>query len=171
MAVQIKPYFVKHLPVEGEVKHGDLFFFTKEQGERQPDIAGKVGKANFDGYAVDKYYYLDNKKAKLFLCSRDIQVGDKVLDEEFCEWTVVESDLKNPDVLTKVMGEISSEAKWVKEGDEFDESQIQKWAKYKAIWGDHPVMIQPHSWLKVVNDQKWTEIHFRIKCPCCETFK
>jgi hypothetical protein len=108
-----KLFFTKYLPIEGEIA---------KYGEKVIDESGDV--------SVYKYSELNTthgnlKKTKLFLCSRDIEVGDKVLDEEFCEWIVQDSDLKALYLLTKVIGEISPEATWVKEGDEFDEEQIQ----------------------------------------------
>jgi hypothetical protein len=94
---------------------------------------------------------------KLFLCSRDIQVGDEFIIPEDC---VVDWDLRvnNKGICTsismgnkmfhykapcslggivhsgvhadskpyKVIGEISPDATWVKEGDEFEEHEIKQ---------------------------------------------
>jgi hypothetical protein len=119
-------YFTKYLPVEGEIKMGDKFY---EEGLGIGTRTNKKGVYDF-------------QKVKLFLCSRDIQVGDKVIDtdEYNSVLTVVEGDAKTqlglPDdqvtVLVgrtlgclKVIGEISSKAYWVKEGDEFQDDQVK----------------------------------------------
>jgi len=75
---------------------------------------------------------LDDKGPyNLFLCSRDIQAGDEVqsklgtLDGKVEHKFQLEEALKE-DVWFKVIGEISPEAIWVKEGDEFDEDEISK---------------------------------------------
>jgi len=103
----MKQYFAKYLPVEGGIKEGDIILDIFSQ-------YSKAHKSNLQSRNPPKVKY------KLFLCSRDIQVGDKVLDEEFCDWIVQENDLKALHLLTKVIGEISPDARWVKEGDEFD---------------------------------------------------
>ncbi len=77
----MKTYFCKFLPVEGEIKEDDRY---RVKGTDKVLIANKHFKE------IDQSLL---EKVKLFLCSRDIQVGDKVLDEEFCEWTVLESDM------------------------------------------------------------------------------
>lgn len=143
-----KPYFTKYLPVEGEIKEGDRA------------LLGKTTITNI----IDKQYLAeikknkkmaDFKKVKLFLCSRDIQVGDTVrclhnkttgvvtkivnqankkkgeviLDNiiHYGErWFTVKSQ------LYKVIGEISPNAIWVKEADEFSEDE---WIRC-TIWKD-----------------------------------
>lgn len=106
-----KKYFTKYIPVEGEIEKNEPF----------DPIVGIYGK-----------------KMKLFLCSRDIQVGDKVILEDhpdFGEKIILAInegvvDLSNGGKthnhnLIKIIGEISSEATWVTDGLEFDESQIK----------------------------------------------
>lgn len=135
----MKKYFAKYLPVEGEINKGDKVLDTLNE---QYDTW-------LDDDKCDEYGHY--KKVKLFLCSRDIQVGDTVKchstkDEHKngvydCEVRVVdiseehtvrvtmegwEEDLPIPrNYLLKVIGEISPEATWVKEGDEFDETEIK----------------------------------------------
>ncbi len=64
------------------------------------------------------------KLGKLFMCSRDIKAGDKdvyfgitklddALSDDECDY------LKTMNAF-KVVGTISSDAKWIKEGDEFE---------------------------------------------------
>lgn len=76
-------------------------------------------------------YREDCELHKLFLCSRDIKMEDTV------SWLVdgkVKSDVlstqewidfaKESDCF-KIIGEISPDATWVKEGDKFDENEVQ----------------------------------------------
>lgn len=130
----MKPYFAKYLSVEGEIKENDLLINpagTYEYYRKSLDITGSI--------------YNGCKKVKLFLCSRDIQVGDMV-QEIFYDGTLSKmySFGKLPNIndlvilyngklhhqtrienIIKVIGEISPEATWVKEGDEFTEDEIK----------------------------------------------
>jgi hypothetical protein len=122
----MKQYFAKYLPVEGEIKEGDIV----------------IG--------------MDGKKVKLFLCSRNIQVGDKVLDIRTNTWKEVNNSCgvelykqKPNDIQFKVIGEISPNAKWVKEGDEFEEND---WDYSEE------------------EDDKGEKV-IKIGCPCCGDFK
>jgi hypothetical protein len=104
-----KPYFAISLPVKEEITEGNYWL------------------------------HLNAKKIKLFLCSRDIKVGDKAYSDvlkDNIERIVVPSiqealELGSIPTLTvgaegyKIIGEISPDAKWVKEGDEFDENEIK----------------------------------------------
>jgi hypothetical protein len=109
------PYFAKYLPVKGEIKEGEICFVDDGQGNT--------------GYLPFKKVYTTQgepfpKKVKLFLCSRDIQVGDKCVGFTGGEWfDVTVSDPTKLIDTYKVIGEISPEATWVKEGDEFDEDE------------------------------------------------
>ncbi len=66
------------------------------------------------------------------LCSRDIQVGDEIYNNGGKLEFPVQSE-REKEVFTrngsffKVIGEISPNAIWVKEGDEFEESEIGYW--------------------------------------------
>ncbi len=161
--VENKPskYFAKYLPVEGGkpsqipagknvpvMRDGKITFFQLETSE-------KMGKfMALEGYKKGSYL-----PAKLFLCSRDIQVGDKVYacnggifkNYKIEEFIIIEKPIEykgewigefvNPeDEITlkgkaklgwssiylpyKVIGEMSPDATWVKEGDEFDEDEL-----------------------------------------------
>jgi len=155
----MKPYFAKYLPVPGEIKEGDLMFMIGS-----PTLL-RAGGDNFNNSAYTK--------VKLLLCSRDIQVGDmtrstinpdldelkalsvndgKVLlagEEEF------EVELNR---VFKVIGEISPEAIWVKEGDEFDEDQVRV-----CEWDDGDEFVIP---VKEFKEGKQDSYKIEIKGPC-----
>jgi len=136
---QDKPYFAKYLPVEGEIKIGDRVE-SESSGKQKVLVTGITKRGDYitdepDFYEPDSYFVLPKKKAKkfskqLFLCSRDIQVGDTVkmkFSDGLKDWecsNVGRLEAAKHNGSFKVIGGISSEAKWVKEGDEFDEDEI-----------------------------------------------
>jgi len=171
----MKKHFVKYIPVEGEINPDDWMM----------DSFGNIFKCKSKegnkilGTAYLTYVEGEPKKLKLFLCSRDIQVGDITyvnIYEDFLGKTdnktikIENSPSHLPDGLMcysedgyyeylkdciKVIGEISPDAVWVTEGMEFDEDEIQLWATCDLISPSHPVMIQPHSWNKP--REEWQE--------------
>lgn len=123
-------YFAKYLPVEGEIKEGycldilknEVIYYNGNYGEEIPK---------------------ELKKVKLFLCSRGITKGDKIRGEYPSTLGFDVECLRNDDKSSsvphwvvrgqdnneyfyakqdsfKVIGEISPDAAWVKEGDEFE---------------------------------------------------
>lgn len=118
-----KPFFTKYIAVEGEIKEGDKFIWLNEVFTATP-LTMKMGQAD--------------RPVKLFLCSRDIQVGDYICTnpDSTCQsefrftgepaTECINCGAKLVKKEYKVIGEISPEATWVKEGDEFDE--------YRWIW-------------------------------------
>jgi hypothetical protein len=112
----MKAYFTKYRPVEGRVEKGDKYYHPDDPTnvlERKGDLTSP-----------------NLQKVKLFLCSRDIQIGDKAYSPHSDFTTVIEDAYQlndRPSEWFKVMGEISPEAlTFVKEGDEFDENEIKK---------------------------------------------
>ena len=108
---------------------------------------------------------------KLFLCSRDIQVGDIVQTEGIEEREVkfiakdgtlffTNGDDCNPEFCFKVIGEISLEATWVKEGDEFDEDD---WRITATVFGDYVELEK-----SALNDTNLDRsgLKIEIKGPC-----
>lgn len=143
----MKRYFAKYLPVEGEIKMGDKIIHGNVQLKEgwnwgYHDINNEEDVAHFTKIKElmenSKHPFpkqVMTKIVKLFLCSRDIQVGDvvhypgfdlpfKVCNKESDEdiqWGFLK-DVKEKHF--KIIGEISPEAIWVKEGDEFDEDDF-----------------------------------------------
>lgn len=183
----MKPYFAKWIPVEGEIKEGDWFLW-KDEGTDSPHLFRCVGLTGEDHLQVKwsketGCYWRDTlnesgygdwnkafaKKVKLFLCSNDIQVGDKfrLISNQSKEFEASKVEIGSGEsyfpkemliyhkedqvqywfhlnACFKVIGEISPEAIWVKEGDKFDSSEIS------------------FMWDTGENSQGW----FRIKGPC-----
>lgn len=85
----MKKYFTKYIPADGEIKEGDMVLDT---------LSGEI-VCWWDGNNWDKY----DKKVKLFLCSRDIQVGDTVTHDSIPGVTQVVDDPNkfiNPHYIT-----------------------------------------------------------------------
>lgn len=130
----MKQYFAKYLPVEGEPKEGDMTILA---GEIAPynkivPIGLKAGKSE-----------LIYQKVKLFLCSRDTQVGDELTHivsgrkGKYCTsigaggsgWIFIDgtSYMYNRcrvENWIKVIGEISSGTN-IQDGQEFTEEEVK----------------------------------------------
>jgi len=150
----MKPYFAKLVPVEGPIKAGDKYILGKSLGLAAYG-KGYIGTAVID-FTPEAQRDQEAKILKLFLCSRDIKVGDKAKWSKSDPWGVIseiggsrengddyivikdyENGQKlNPNDCTfessyKIIGPISPEATWVKEGDEFDENEVREVAIVK----------------------------------------
>lgn len=166
--LNMKPYFAKYLPVEGEIKDGQMGISINNALYTHAEHLGK------------EY----GKPVKLFLCSRDIQVGDTVhyLYDYDIEW-VVDKVFKTTfksgstecplNVFYKVIGEISPEAKWVKEGDEFDEEETA-WRYEPEYDGPEFYLLKDYPiWKKLIKERRGNlrDIKYFPKCigikgPC-----
>lgn len=144
-------YFAKYITVEGEVGDGDFFIDMRAPNLRiAPGVAMKC-IIDIEGEARNHA-----KKVKLFLCSRDIQVGDRYYNVEENIFNTVSSEEnlvqikyeKHLRTRIKVIGEISPAAIWVKEGDEFD---TKDWA-YPDEWKENTIPT------------------IQIMCPTCKNF-
>jgi hypothetical protein len=119
-------YFTKYLPVKGEIKHGDKVIYNL--GE----VVDYVVPLNTDNL----------KKCKLFLCSRDIQVGDAYYwgnAPKACEFHHLHCS--GEEIMDgseyKIIGEISPDAlSYVEEGQEFEEDQVRMRYISKDVWGE-----------------------------------
>ena len=183
----MKKYFAKYLPLKNKIiQDGDLIMHptTGNRMIATKDMGLGYLTVNTDWVAI-----------KLFLCSRDIQVGDKVktcqtkddyyrdnpiLTSYPAEGIVVSEDTKYvwnikyttnegeyvlpipKNYCIKVIGEVSPDATWVKEGDEFDEDEVELWARpisnhytpYRPLKKEH--------WF----DGTKRESFWKIKGPC-----
>jgi hypothetical protein len=171
-----KQFFAEWLPVEGDSdyvqcwgkavckrsKSNSAIYHLIDNAEGAPPITDFEVKTIPQGF----------KHVKLFLCSRDIQVGDEchyrgfkgkvgrsihgkqvwVLDDSEGNHLIYADDL---DSLFKVVGEISQEATWVKEGDEFDREDLR--ANGVGV-----------NWSEESHDSG--KYKFKIKCPTCNHF-
>lgn len=193
-------YFIKYLPVEGEIKEGDIVMHPHHGLLRLVKYSSKflcwdceipyLNNEDLSFPAVDKV-----QKVKLFLCSRDIKIGDKVkidvmLNGVYNDYEFVKEDTEDgvkcqtfdgvgmyfhypeheeEENIFKVIGEISSDTTWVKEGDEFDENEVELWEKLKNHkWTLEDVKKYEGLMGKIINPEKYFNI--KIKCPTCSHF-
>jgi hypothetical protein len=143
----MKEYFTIYLPVEGEIKgEGETVLLKSPHPIDQLRNVYRKRMQNYwngsnwdnecETFSIDKnpecgagfVHIHEIQLAKLFLCSRDIQVRD--------EYTSLEWELRKKKRLTKteeydssedkfkIVGEISPKATWVTEGMEFTADEL-----------------------------------------------
>lgn len=169
-------YYAIYLPAEGAISEGDMVRHNgsivkalKKEGE------GDTWKTS--GFPV---YGSNLQKVRLFLCTKDIQIGDKIFDT----YSGLEIDVTNQnfpsnasDFWVKKIAYISSEAKWVKEGDVFNEDEV-RWAWYPPYDEPEYYPLSEFTWPQLVKQRggyktvpKYLPPIVAIKCRCCEDFK
>jgi hypothetical protein len=163
----MKQYFTKYLPVEGELKKGKYF----------KDTTGTIRIADETDEMMENFLTKrlpPQQVYKLFLCSRDIQVGDEMTRLDGSKF---KAD-KAPDGSAhwnghayKVIGEISPEATWVKEGREFDEDEVEKRVKFTENNMTYPFPLNWEEKLRKDFPEREIVYLYLIKCSCCGTFK
>lgn len=174
-------YFAKLLPYVGEILPGSQVIFKIGGEWSEPcDPDSLLGAPIEEVLPV-----------KLFLCSRDIQVGDKkcILPDSiyqfectrirdgyvsFTRHTFGEYNMMVAECF-KVIGEVSPDATWVKEGDEFEEEQVAH--KY-SIENNEDEFILLKEWEDfVIKELKYKQVpsylkslEVAFKCPTCKHF-
>lgn len=166
-------YFTKYLPIEGEIKELDYY--------KHPNYPDKL----FRFYKPWDYKKEKAQKVALFLCSRNINYLDKfyfkdskemtnqgALDSDDRYWVSDGKILYSKSESFKVIGEISPEAIWVKEGDEFEEEDLESWL-YCILHPDESIYMEINElieWNKICIDHKRFVPRIKIKCPTCNKF-
>lgn len=167
-------YFTKYLPVTGEVKEGDTFFF---KNSTLPHIKNSLLEIKYPLSRDDDPKIL----VKLFLCSRDIQIGDKFDQlpgingityecKEKTEEFIIDNEGKSRTINScfKIIGKISSGAKWVKEGDIFEETSLT--ASFYKFNDNKPLFNFRPMYYKSFENNETGYIVIRVKCSQCNTF-
>lgn len=188
-------YFTKWIPVEGPIKTGDKIIHNDAPGilsvedvrTSNPDETALVVKDD-NGLAFS-VNIPDCQKVKLFLCSRNIKAGDKIywtdpedgVSSQFNTAIEVSENMvfmSEPDAseieafpheCIKVIGEISPDAIWVKEGDQFDKDD---WALglMSLLERPKPMMALPFKTQIQHELPSYAKYVARIKCACCNRF-
>src|SRR5688572_13257454 len=134
----MKKYFAKYfldptMKKQSDLKDGDIVMWKNEIHKFHSDAG--YGCKTYTEYNEENGSSLIvnwsnvRGKVKLFLCSKDIQIGDTVKSLLADKSGYIDNHMNTtPEELKqsildgdfKVIGEISPEATWVKEGDEFD---------------------------------------------------
>lgn len=143
-------YFTKYLPVEGEIKESPHIWFNDKVWVHQPILSNYRDKTFVIPLGEKQGIHAllsDCKPAKLFLCTRNIQVGDELTSIKGSLKGRVEDEVQLRDIHEngiwfKVIGEISPDAlSYVKEGDEVNKKDLilieyPKGFKYKDLWAE-----------------------------------
>lgn len=119
-------YFTKYLPVERELK-SQIWQWYNNVNNTGWELISCSDMDAIIAHGLEPQPRF--RRVKLFLCSRDIQVGDKVKSPVYEEDLVAKShELLNGAYHNcfKVIGEISLDAVWVTEGMEFEEDDVHK---------------------------------------------
>jgi hypothetical protein len=195
----MKKYFAKYLPVDRNIKVGDWIKYRDPSYGHEIEFLHKVKSATFEGHTgpadddiivsetgKKDILYRDCTPVELFLCSRDIQVGDSIecyipvgeppyytdkglvteyKPEDDTITYVVDNDPNHQlinvgrDFCYKVIGPISPQALWVKEGMEFDEDEIYRFGYLRG---------KEEKWsLDIIQWDGWVDAPFvKIKGPC-----
>lgn len=167
-------YIVKLLPVEGEIfpyEPNKMIFYNGQARRMKND--GVLIKPNYHGCKTrfEYYKYVNAKPAKFFLCSREVSMEDMVYttDEFWPNSKLIKADDLDLNALAKaykVIGEISPEAVWVKEGMEFEDDEVSlRFVDIETGKSER----EYKAGLKYLSKDKWKAIAF-IKCPTCKYF-
>lgn len=127
----MKPYFVKLLPVDEKIKMGDKALDKSDN--RIITVTSIYDDTDMDGNDItmigdDESTSSVCVKLKFFLCKNDIQ---EIEDEVGYSINEILFSKRN---LANIIGPISPDAIWIKEGDEFDEDDVEEWW-YWLPWG------------------------------------
>lgn len=169
-------YKVKYLPCEGEIIIGDKYTqngVVLTIGEGIQRLAGGG----------------ETQKVKLYLCSNEINVGDKVIHinpintiqyhkeltilelTRYGDYVTKEGVYTNLEV-TKIMGSISDKAIWVKEDDIINENNISFYAKHRSFpdmnFHFHPM--EEFDEIVDEHDNVKYSIVCKILCDNCKTY-
>ena len=155
-------YFTKYLPIPGEIKDGNYGI----------NSAGSIGQ-----YLLNNSESKKDQKVQLFLCSRDIKVGDKFYSNQIDNGIDMRaSSIKDGYVYNgspyrfklescyKTIGLVSLLAIWVNEGDKLIKDQIKHRAGFIPFYPPYSTK----SFRKIAQGEYQ---YIRIKCPCCGTYK
>lgn len=114
----MKKYFAKYILVDGDIIPPCIVIEELLTGEKEL----------FQLHSIDEVDYSRQKLVKLFLCSREITPEDYLVEGKIHLYHDGSND------PLKIMGEISQDATWVKDGDEFDENEVEEWQYTEKGW-------------------------------------
>lgn len=186
-----KKYFAKHIELKEDrdavvgdrVKHVNPI--TREESFHiiiASEAEGHIGPAMDDVLTTaegEKLLYGDCIPVRLLVCSRDIRVTtpkhyamELLMDGTYDEFPIDTIHDIYPDMIAggrqfRVIGKVSEDAKWVKEGDEFDEQEL---GIHDDSGSDYPPTpfdkIQEEDWPDILRGETIVE----IMCSTCKTF-
>jgi hypothetical protein len=167
----MKKYFLKYIPVKGTIHEGDTI---------RDKVSGDIGTVKRWEKHINEQE--DFEKVQLWLCSWDIQIGDRMYDSsrnqygkyngqiELWHTYLVEGKTGKEAIqsistkdLFKVIGEISPAAlEFVKEGDEFDDEQVRVMYNFVGEDSDYEFFTL-EEWPKIVREHLRGSQHARSR--------
>ncbi len=146
-----KLYFTRYLPFE---KNGDENCIWQWYNNVKNTGWENISHSDMDAIIAHGLQPAPQfRKLKLFLCSTDVQIGNELyypngMGPEIMDDTEKHKAWIEQHGLFKIIGEISREATWVKEGDEFDKEELalngiwQNWCSKTPLSGKNIVFIK-----------------------------
>jgi len=157
----------KYLPIEGEINIGDTVIFPN--GVIGTILSPNKKTSGGFGYAIDYNQGVGKAKevleslrgkeklTKLFAVTQDIEVGDEInyvpdlphlkkgmvthkITEKYDGDFIMDDGYLMPNNGFKILGELSPNATWVKEGEEIEINE--GWDKWEGPEGIEPVICQ-----------------------------
>lgn len=164
----MKKYFTKYLPVDGEPELGKMCFVNGKL-----DMYTEWHWREWINYDTFDKAHQPIKAARLFLCSKDIQAGDKPIYMPSGKYHTVtgitQPMLDDNEVeklgLYKALGKISLEAVWLSEDVVITEDEVKfQTSEYPPFEGD--VDCTEEEFTK--SEAPFKKI--KILCPICKTY-
>lgn len=174
----MKTFFVKYLPVQDEVIIDNLEknqllvgFHHRDKYDERFYFSRKASEASV--YSDRGFEFTPKQILKLFLCSKDLNIGD-----EFYNNLGVKTDhlFDQEDIEGhfKVIGEISPDAIWLKEGDELNEDD---WTIFWTYFDEEGGLYECNPKILSYEEKEFKlqygykpDYIIRVKCDKCNTF-
>lgn len=149
-------YYLKYLPVEGDVKEGD--YWTREGSKHaikainvHKEMPGLTAKYSHVITKGDYIKHIGGKLAKLFLCTSEVHVGDRVnylhqhgtieettveaahfdiVESDGCRIHIYDKDLPN---VYEIIGQIAPVDDWLRQDMILELHQVQIYSNPNAI--------------------------------------
>lgn len=193
-----KPYITRFLPVEGEIKRGDMFQYPgmpvtyctgRDDGLIWYELLGMTSASCDPG---------DCWRMALHFVTYDITPGDKLkeclsdgIEREVHHfeavppagiwvlkpWPSQDEKWIGANMAFRVIGLVSPAATWIREGGCYGEDEIRRIAVVRRKDGlsIHPdrFRIPMSSWLRSSFNTREHDVteEIEVKCPCCGSFK
>ena len=153
----MKKAIAKLLPIDGKIKKREIFLDVYWDTYYTAIAIGKVSiVTDSDGYDVP---LKDCKRVKLFAVTQDF---DPI------KYRQRDSGKLPIAISSNILGELSPNATWVKDGDEIEVERDYP----KICIPDHAVHIQDMEFEKRVKKEEQKMMHniYKVKCPTCNTY-
>lgn len=163
----MKEYFTIILPVEGEIKNSWLLVDGVMCKYRDEDDT-HIYMTHPNGHTWARPKKDARTRYTLMLCTNNIEIGEEYQDKEGNVYVRDEDDIYDElqKMGFKVIGQISSNATWVTESDEFDVDEL---AYLMGSPPEHPWYFK-FSTIKVWDIEGMKKYPIAVRCSNCKSF-